>query len=619
MRVFDIYEYARSFYIVREFCNGKLIPQLTQWQAGFDGSKKDEFVVCSVVAQILSAIRYMHDQNCIHGNLRPEHIIFEAPESSTIKLVDFGWAQYLTDTKQSKRRQHFRDNKCAAPETLEGKYTEKSDLWTIGVLAYKLMSGKFPFEQEYQIFGDEGFQIKVDFTGGVWKSVSEECKDFIQSLLQRDPSYRLNAHQAQKHAWIKADKHFMNKNISKGLVKRVIKHLHKSVNEPALKKGALCLIAHNTSPEKSIQDIREVFCFLDKLGAGIISFKEFAKKLVHCDLGDEEALKIFQSVDLHNDGYVQYTEFVGAVLEYFSPISLTSLQDAYNQIDKLNGGYICTTDVMSAFGIPFNQAEKMIRKVDLDRDGKVSYNEFLEMFSHDGAGRAEKSKNKAKNRRRKSNDDVPLFETENDPEMDKRGHLQKAKSDNAKDLRCDDDDLRVFDERKAKRDNIRRSQSDTSGISHVSRSEFELAGAFANLNDEVPVEKEKRTQQKQRSRSSDESEEKMNTRQKMRSRRKNRSLSSDDLYLDSDMAYTRRKLRKERRSPAKSDNECSEEGTPLNENENAARKPRRRNRSRDKTKHRVSCESSGEKKSRAKPKDRTRSKLTDGTDFEGKQ
>jgi calcium-dependent protein kinase len=81
-----------------------------------------------------------------------------------------------------------------APEVLKGAYTEKCDLWSIGVIMYILLSGSPPFngETDAEIIKKvkEG---KVAFKEPIWKKRSKECIDLIKKLLTLDPKGRLSA------------------------------------------------------------------------------------------------------------------------------------------------------------------------------------------------------------------------------------------------------------------------------------------------------------------------------------------------------------------------------------------------------------------------------------------
>ena len=89
-----------------------------------------------------------------------------------------------------------------APEVLQGKYNEKCDLWSAGIILYIMICGYPPFE------GESNSEIlnkikttEVNFSGPGWEGTSDEVRDLISRLLQKDPSKRISAEECLKHAW----------------------------------------------------------------------------------------------------------------------------------------------------------------------------------------------------------------------------------------------------------------------------------------------------------------------------------------------------------------------------------------------------------------------------------
>lgn len=83
-----------------------------------------------------------------------------------------------------------------APEVIRGNYTHTCDLWSLGVMAYMLLSSQIPFVgRDMTEIAKEIMRCRYSFAGRRWQKISKQGKDFIDSLLVRDPSRRPNADQ----------------------------------------------------------------------------------------------------------------------------------------------------------------------------------------------------------------------------------------------------------------------------------------------------------------------------------------------------------------------------------------------------------------------------------------
>jgi len=334
-----------------------------------------------IIRQILAAIRYMHDKGLIHGNLRPEHIIYEDQSEDSVKLTDFGIAQYedeLVGESKDRNLQSIDENPCAAPELTTGKYSDRSDVWSVGVLTYRLLTGKFPFSNAEEDVFKTVQSIRLDFGDPVWNNKSEACKDFLRSLLNVDVDQRLTAKGAQKHKWMRKQE-----KIKKALVKDVIHHWRTQLSKaPRLKRAALRVIAY-TSTSPLIHEVRNVFAFFDKNKNGIITFEEFDTKIGEVlNMSTRKAKTLFEKMDVTGSGTITYCEFLGATLEFRGELDERDIEEAFMKIDKAHNsnGYITIRDLMSNWQIPQATAETMIQEIDLDGNGIINFEEFLSMF-----------------------------------------------------------------------------------------------------------------------------------------------------------------------------------------------------------------------------------------------
>ena len=98
----------------------------------------------------------------IHRDLKPENILMEGDcDPDTIKIIDFGGATLFDPSEETKLTLKIGTPYYIAPEVLKGTYNEKYDVWSTGVIAFMLLSGKTPF------FGENDEISKMILSGEI--------------------------------------------------------------------------------------------------------------------------------------------------------------------------------------------------------------------------------------------------------------------------------------------------------------------------------------------------------------------------------------------------------------------------------------------------------------------
>ncbi|NWU23400.1 KCC1G kinase, partial [Dyaphorophyia castanea] len=193
----DIYESTTHFYLVMQLVSGgELFDRILERGVY---TEKDASLV---IQQVLTAVKYLHENGIVHRDLKPENLLYLTPEeNSKIMITDFG----LSKMEQS----GIMSTACGtpgyvAPEVLAQKpYSKAVDCWSIGVITYILLCGYPPFyeETESKLFEKikEGY---YEFESPFWDDISESAKDFIRHLLEKNPSVRFTCEEALRHPWI---------------------------------------------------------------------------------------------------------------------------------------------------------------------------------------------------------------------------------------------------------------------------------------------------------------------------------------------------------------------------------------------------------------------------------
>ncbi len=154
-------------------------------------------------------MKHLHNKNIVHRDIKPENILFETSEhSSTVKLIDFGLSRHhdpLVDGPYMTNR--VGTPYYMSPDVLRGKYDRSCDLWSVGVVAYILLTGYPPFngcnDLEVHVSIRSGYDF-VAFDDSIWGKLSGESRDFIRMLLCRKKgAIGCSAEEALKHPWMR--------------------------------------------------------------------------------------------------------------------------------------------------------------------------------------------------------------------------------------------------------------------------------------------------------------------------------------------------------------------------------------------------------------------------------
>jgi len=185
VRLFYTFQDSYSLYFVLDLAkNGDLLGYIRK-MGSFD-------LECTkfYVAEIVTALEYLHKKNIIHRDLKPENILIT--ESMHIKLTDFGTAKIIEKEADNDRANSFVGTaEYVSPELLNDKATCKSsDFWALGCIIYQLLAGRPPFKgsNEYQTFQKI---IKMEYE--LPDEIPDVAKDLIKKLLVEDPNHRIGA------------------------------------------------------------------------------------------------------------------------------------------------------------------------------------------------------------------------------------------------------------------------------------------------------------------------------------------------------------------------------------------------------------------------------------------
>uniref|UniRef100_A0A8C3Q4S6 non-specific serine/threonine protein kinase n=1 Tax=Geospiza parvula TaxID=87175 RepID=A0A8C3Q4S6_GEOPR len=194
----DTFETSTNYILVLEMADqGRLLDYVVRWGNLTEGK------IRLYLGEILEAVQYLHNHRIAHLDLKPENILVDQSSTKpTIKLADFGDAVQLNTTYYI--HQLLGNPEFAAPEIILGNPVSlTSDVWSIGVLTYVLLSGVSPFlDESVEETCLNICRLDFSFPDDYFKGVSQKAKDFVCFLLQDDPAKRPSAALALQEQWL---------------------------------------------------------------------------------------------------------------------------------------------------------------------------------------------------------------------------------------------------------------------------------------------------------------------------------------------------------------------------------------------------------------------------------
>ena len=139
-------------------------------------------------------------------------MLYKEDDDSHIKLIDFGLAKRVAPNEVMNAPNGT--PYYIAPEVLKGSYTTQCDNWSMGVVAFIMLSGKPPFggKSNKEII-DNVLKGRHSYENPVWNSISDKAKDFINQLLEREADMRLTAEEAYNHPWLREQRESEFENV----------------------------------------------------------------------------------------------------------------------------------------------------------------------------------------------------------------------------------------------------------------------------------------------------------------------------------------------------------------------------------------------------------------------
>nr|CAB3458360.1 unnamed protein product [Digitaria exilis] len=322
----DTYEDDNAVHLVMELCEGgELFDRIVA------RGHYTERAAALVTRTIVEVVQMCHKHGVMHRDLKPENFLFaNKKETAALKAIDFGLSVFFTPGERF--TEIVGSPYYMAPEVLKRNYGPEVDVWSAGVILYILLCGVPPF----------------------WAD----------------------------HPWLQNIKKAPNVNLGETVKARL--QQFSVMNK--FKKHALRVIAEHLSVEEAA-DIKDMFEKMDLNKDQMLNFDELKlglHKFGH-QMPDADVQILMEAADADGNGSLDYGEFVTLSVHLRKIGNDDHLHKAFAYFDRNQSGFIEIDELRESLADDLGQNHEevinaIIRDVDTDKDGKISYDEFAAMM-----------------------------------------------------------------------------------------------------------------------------------------------------------------------------------------------------------------------------------------------
>mmetsp|Transcript_104006 Transcript_104006/g.238123 ORF Transcript_104006/g.238123 Transcript_104006/m.238123 type:complete len:757 (+) Transcript_104006:40-2310(+) len=399
VRIFQCYEEPGTMHVAMEMVKGKDLMEVLQDaykgtafsnQAVAAAEFLNEVWIARVIRQISEAVAYCHSQNIMHKDLKLQNVMVICenggkPRNPTHCVVlDFGFAEVFSPH----RRDYIPSGSpmFCAPEVFRRNFSNKCDVWSIGVMAYSLLTGRFPFEPVPADLPNLQ-RMLLSPQPANWQPllaapVSEDAKRFCQRLIDKNEAQRPHAKACLEDPW------FYSKRMTRAsIAPQLIGNLMDFQNQSYVLRAVQNIVAAKMDTgDVQVSKINRLFSQLDKDRDGVLTSEEFGTGLKRMGVDEEQVEQMVKALNMNGDGTVTYTNFLAAAVRNSVEDMESVVTAAFDSFDSRKRGRLTLSDFSSMLAghkdkfqaiLPDGATpEDILKRADRTGDGNISKDEF---------------------------------------------------------------------------------------------------------------------------------------------------------------------------------------------------------------------------------------------------
>lgn len=406
-----VYEDERRVDMVMELCEGGQL-----WSRIRPGAYSER-QAARILRDVLRSVAQCHARGIIVRDVKPENFLFvDLRPGAPLKMVDFGFAEYLAPGQVLSERAGTVT--YIAPEVLRQRYGFPADLWSVGILAYQLLAGRFPWRADDLECESEStcdvaapqragnrvlwraiMYAPLDFMEPPWDTISPQARDLVQSLLQRDPEQRLTADQALSHPWLaKEGAGAAGGVLDAPLSDTLVQRLQRFGTYGKLKQTALKAVTNLMSADDAA--LRALRLLDDgaqlERRSGKVAYADVAALLGdgRFQLSAPELRQLLAQFEVDAEGNVNYDAWIASLVDWGQVEASDQWQHwverVFNKFDLDGSGRLSVGELHEMLceeGCIADTVPAALREADKDGDGTIGFEDFIALLHTSSADR----------------------------------------------------------------------------------------------------------------------------------------------------------------------------------------------------------------------------------------